>query len=69
MNKKVDYNNLKYIVKSSDEEFAFDKLEDPMVFLNGIKTGKIWQEEAKNLQQDYEEYLKKIQNEIKVLNK
>ena len=31
-----------------------------MVFLNDIKTGKISIEEAKNLQQDYEEYLKKI---------
>ena len=31
-----------------------------MVFLNDIKTGKISIEEAKNLQQEYEEYLKKI---------
>ena len=60
MSKKVDYNNLKYIVISSGEEFAFDKLEEPMVFLNNIKKGKISLEEAKNLQQDYEEYLNKI---------
>ena len=65
MNKKVDYNNLKYIAKSSDEKLAFDKLEDPMVFPNDIKTGKISLEEAKNLQQDYEEYLKKIRKRNK----
>ena len=54
LNKKVDHDNLEYIVKNSDEEFAFDKLDDPMVFLNDIKTDKISLEEAKNLQQDYE---------------
>ena len=32
-----------------------------MIFLNDIKTGKISLEEAKNLQQDYEGCLKKIQ--------
>ena len=31
-----------------------------MVFLNDIKTGKISKEEAKNLQQHYEEYLKRV---------
>ena len=31
-----------------------------MLFLNDIKNGKISLEEAKNLQQDYEKYLKKI---------
>ena len=60
MNKKVNYNDLKYIVKSSDEAFSFDKLENLTVFLNDVKAGKISLEEAKNLQQNYEEYLKKI---------
>ena len=32
-----------------------------MVFLNDIKTGKISLEKAKKLQQDYDEYLKRIQ--------
>ena len=41
LSKKDDYDNLKYIVKSSAEEFAFDKLEDAMAFLNDIRTGKI----------------------------
>ena len=60
MNKKVNYNDLKYIVRSSDEAFSFDKLENLTVFLNDVKAGKISLEEAKNLQQNYEEYLKKI---------
>ena len=32
-----------------------------MVFLNDIKTGKISLEKAQKLQQDYDEYLKRIQ--------
>ena len=49
-----------YTVKSSGEEFEFDKSEDPVVSLNDIKKGKISLEEAKNLQQDYEKYLNEI---------
>ena len=60
LNKKIDYNNLKYTVISSGEEFEFDKLEDPLVFLNDIKKGKISLVEVKNLQQDCEKYLKEI---------
>ena len=61
LSKKIDYNNLKYTIISSGEEFEFDKSEDPVLFLNDIKKGKISLEEAKNLQQDYRDYLKKIQ--------
>ena len=60
LNKKVDYDDLKFLFKSSGEESSFDKSEDPAIFLNDIKTGDISLEEAKNLQQDYETYLKKI---------
>ena len=45
---------------STGEEFEFDKSEDPLLFLNGIKKGNITLEEAKKLQQDYEKYSKKI---------
>ena len=37
LSKKNDYNNLKYIVISSGEEFEFDRSEDPLVWLNDIK--------------------------------
>ena len=60
LNKKIDYNNLKYIVETTGEEFEFDKSEGFLEFLNDIKTGKISLEEAKHLQQNYEEYLKKM---------
>ena len=61
LNKKIDFNNLKYTVISSGEEFEFDKSEDPILFFNDIKKGKISLEEAKNLQEDYEKYLNMIQ--------
>ena len=37
LNKKIDYDNLKYTVISSGEEFEFDKSEDPLLFLSDIK--------------------------------
>ena len=49
-----------YTFISSGEEFEFDKSEDPILFLNDIKKGKKSLEEAKNIQQDYEKYLKEI---------
>ena len=60
-NKNIDYNNLKYTVISTGEEFEFDKSENPLAFLNDIKTGKISLEETNKLQKDYTEYLNKIQ--------
>ena len=47
LSKKIDYSNLKYTVISTDEEFEFNKLKDPMLFLNDIKKGKTSLEEAK----------------------
>ena len=47
LNKKVDYDDLKFLFKSSGEESSFDKSEDPAIFLNDIKTGDISLEEAK----------------------
>ena len=56
----VDYNDLKYTVISSGAEFEFDESEDPRVFLNDIKNGKISIQEAKNIQKEYKKYLNKI---------
>ena len=41
LNNKIDYNNLRYVVLRSGDEYAFDKLDDPLVFLNNIKKGNI----------------------------
>ena len=53
LNKKVKYNNLKYTVISTGEEFQFDKSDDPLVFLNDIKTSKISLDEANKLRKYY----------------
>ena len=60
LSKKIDYDDLDYTVISTGEEFKSDKSEYPILFLNNIKKGKISLEEAKGLQKDYEDYLKRI---------
>ena len=37
LSQKIGYNNLKYTVISSGEEFEFDKSEDPVLFFNHTK--------------------------------
>ena len=60
MNNKIDYNNLKYVVANSGDEYRFNKTEDPITLLNKIKNGKISLKEAKNQQQNYYNYLNTI---------
>ena len=59
LNPRTDNNNITYTVISAGEEFEFDKSADPLEFFNDIRTGKIPVEETKNLQKDYEGYLKR----------
>ena len=66
LSKKIDYNNLKYIIISSGEEFEFDKSGDPIVFLNNVKKCKISLEETRNIQQDYGKHLKEIRKGNKI---
>ena len=40
LNKKFNYNDLNYIVISTDEETDFTKVQDPVSFLDDIKKGK-----------------------------
>ena len=60
LNNRIDYNNLKYVVASSGDEYKFNKIEDLITFLNKIKHGKISLKEAKNQQQNYYNYLNTI---------
>ena len=60
LNERIDNDNLKYIVITTGEEFEFDKSVDLLEFFNDTEAGKISLEEAKNSQQYYEEYLKKM---------
>ena len=68
LNNKIDYNNLKYVVVSSGDEYRFDKLEDPIAFLNDIKKGKILLKEARDEQQNYYNYLNIIRRGNKNVN-
>ena len=44
----INYNNLSYKFMGSGDEYKFDGLKDPLVFLNNIKKGKISIQEANN---------------------
>ena len=60
MNNKIDYDNLKYVAESSGNEYRFNKIKDPTIFLDNIKKGKIPLKEAKDQQQNYCKYLNTI---------
>ena len=60
LNNKIDYDNLKYLVERSGDEYSFNKIEDPIALLNDIKNGKISLEEAEEQQKDYYNYLNTI---------
>ena len=47
LNNKIDYDNLKYVVERSGDEYEFNKIKDPIALLNDIKKGIISLEEAK----------------------
>ena len=69
MNNKIDYDDLKYVVESSGDEYSFNKVKDPISLLNNVKKGKISLEEAKEQQKDYYNYLNTIRRGIKALIK
>ena len=68
MNNKVDYDNLKYVVEKRGEKYRFNKIKDPITFLNDIKEGKISMQEAKDQQQNYYNYLNTIRKGNKNVN-
>ena len=53
MNNKINYDNLKYVVAISGDEYRFNEIEDPIALLNDITKGKISLEEAEDQQQNY----------------
>ena len=73
LNNKIDYDNLKYVVEKSGVkkdsiEYDFNKIKDPITFLNDIKEGKISIQEAKDTQKNYYNYLNKIRKGNKSAN-
>ena len=57
MNNEIDYDDLDYVVLSSDMEYKFSIEKDPINLLNTIKKSEMSVEEAKNKQKDYLKYL------------
>ena len=68
LNNKIDYDNLMYVLVNSGKLFDFAGLKDPLTFLGEIKKGKMSLEEAKNIQQNYLDYLNIIQKGNKNAN-
>ena len=60
LNYKIDYDNLKYVVESSSDEYRFNKIEDPIALLNDTKKGKVSLEEKKEQQKNHYNYLNTI---------
>ena len=65
LNNKIDYDNLKYVVERSGDEYSFNNIKDPIALLKDVKKGKTSLEEAKEKQKDYYNYL----NTIRKINK
>ena len=53
LSNKTNYDNLAFIAKNSGKETDFTAVEDPIVFLDNIRTNKITIERAKNLQEEF----------------
>ena len=60
LNKKIDYNNLKYVTANNRSSYTFSEVEDPITFLNEVKKGETSLEEAKITQENFLEYLSVI---------
>ena len=65
MNNEIDYDDLDYVVLSSDMEYKFSVEKYPISLLNAIKKGEMSLEEAKNRQKDYLYYLNIIRKRNK----
>ena len=48
MNNEIDYDELDYVVLSTETEYVFSNFRDPLSLLNSIKNGEITLEEAKD---------------------
>ena len=60
LSKKADGNNLVLTTICTGKTINFSKKDDPLTFLNKIKKGDITIKEAKELQKDFDKYLKII---------
>ena len=61
LTKKIDNNDLNFIVNSTGDETDFSEVEDPITLLDNIKSDEITIEKAKDLQEGFNKQLKTIQ--------
>ena len=57
MNNKIDYDNLKYVVVGTGDEYNFNNLDEPLTLLNNIKKGEISMKKAIEQQHIFLKYL------------
>ena len=57
MNNKIDYDNLKYVVVGTGDEYNFDNLDEPPTLLNNIKKGAISMKKTIKQQHSFFKYL------------
>ena len=65
LNNKIDYDNLKYVVVGTGDEYNFNNLDEPLTLLNNIKKGEISMKKAIEQQHIFLKYL----NIIRIGNK
>ena len=53
LNNKIDYDDLKYVVQSSGDEYSFNKVKDPISLLNKIKNVKYARNSGIKFIEDY----------------
>ena len=58
---KIDDNDLNFTVNSTGNDSDFSEIDDPITFLNKIKSNKTTLDEAKASQKDFHNYLKLMQ--------
>ena len=68
LNNNIGYDDLMYVAVNSGKTFNFSSLKDPLTVLDKIKKGKMSLEEAKNMQQNYLDYLNIIRKGNKNAN-
>ena len=57
--KKIDYGDLEFIISSSGTETNFNRLKDPVAFLDSVRKREISIEEVRYKQEEFNRYLKK----------
>ena len=60
LDKKVDYDDTKFIAESKNRKNNFTRRKGPAYFFNEIKKGEITIQQAKASQEDFNNYLKTI---------